>query len=238
MPAGPEMTLAQQKLINGVTVVSTMLGAKINALTVAWVSRVSYSPPLVMIAIGKTRYSHDMIKESGVFAVNVLSTADIETARHFGLKSGRKTDKFEGLRYGTKTTGSPILDDCMAWMDCRVVSKHDAGSHTIFIGEVLDGAVKKNEDALVYDKEKIFGKTDGVAKRQEGRMLNYYHVKNGKAVVFDCRHHDHTEDEEGVLVYADDPEAALIIARKHAKGKTQPEYVTCGSCRKPHPVLR
>ncbi|GEM_PF-918270 len=238
MPAVPEITLAQQKLVNGVTVVSTKLDTKINALTVAWVSRVSYSPPLVMISIGKTRYSHDMIKESGVFAVNVLSADDIETARHFGLKSGRKTDKFEGFRYGTKATGSPVLDDCMAWMDCRVVSKLDAGSHTIFLGEVLDAAVKRDEAALVYDKEKIFGKTNGVTKRQEGRMLNYYHVKDGKANVFDCRNHDHTEDEEGVLVYADDPEAALIIARKHARGEIQPAYVTCGSCSKPHPVLR
>lgn len=238
MPAGPEMTLAQQKLINGVTVVSTILGAKTNALTVAWVSRVSYSPPLVMIAIGKTRYSHEMIKESGVFAVNVLSAADIETARHFGLKSGRKTDKFKGFRYGTKATGSPVLDDCIAWMDCRVVSKHDAGSHTIFIGEVLDGAVKRDEAALVYDKEKIFAKTDGVANRQEGRMLNYYLVKNGNAVIFDCRDHDHAEDENGVLVYTDTPDEALIVAQKYAKGKIKPEYITCGSCSKPHPVLR
>lgn len=69
-------------------------------------------------------------------------------------------------------------------------------------------------------------------------MLNYYHVKNGKAVVFDCRNHDHAEDEKGVLVYADDPETALIIAQKHVKGEIQPEYVTCGSCSKPHPVLR
>lgn len=168
MPAGPEITLAQQKLVNSVTVVSTTLGAKINALTVAWVSRVSYSPPLLMISIGKTRYSHDMIKESGVFAVNVLSPADIETARHFGLKSGRKTDKFESVRFGTKATGSPVLADCIAWMDCRVVSRHDAGSHTIFIGEVLDAEVKRDEAALVYDKEKIFGKTDGRCKETGG----------------------------------------------------------------------
>lgn len=156
MPVKPETALAQQKLVNGVTIVSTRLNGRANALTVAWVSRVSYSPSLLMISIGKTRHSHDMIKESGVFAVNVLGAESRETAKHFGLKSGKKMDKFEGVEYETKVTGSPILKDSVAWMDCRVVSRHDAGSHTIFIGEVLDGEVTREAAPLVYDKKTFF----------------------------------------------------------------------------------
>lgn len=156
MSAKPGITLAQQKLINGVTVVSTILDGKANALTVAWISRVSYAPPLIMVSIGKTRHSHDMIKESGVFAVSVLSPENREIGKHFGLRSGRKMDKFEGIEYDTKTTGSPILKDCAAWMDCRVVSWHDAGSHTIFIGEVIDGDANAEKPSLVYDKEGFF----------------------------------------------------------------------------------
>ncbi len=156
MSAKPEAVLAQKKLVNGVTVVSTKLNNRVNALTVAWVSRVSYAPPLLMVSIGKTRHSHDMIKESGVFAVNVLGSESKETAKHFGLKSGKKIDKFEGIEYDTKVTGSPILKDCVAWMDCRVVSHHDAGSHTVFIGEILDGGVTVERTPLVYDKESFF----------------------------------------------------------------------------------
>lgn len=156
MSVRPEASLAQQKLVNGVTVVSTKLNGRANALAVAWVSRVSYAPPLLMVSIGKTRHSHDMIKESGVFAVNVLGPESKETAKHFGLKSGKKIDKFEGVEYDAKVTGSPILKDCVAWMDCRVVSHHDAGSHTIFIGEILDGEVTGEKPPLIYDKASFF----------------------------------------------------------------------------------
>lgn len=144
---------ALKKLTHGVYVISTRCGDRVNAMTAAWVARASFSPPLVTIAIGKTRYSHDLIKEGGVFAINVLGREGIPAGKHFGLTTGRKTDKFANLSYDTKVTGSPILRDALAYLDCKVVSHHDAGDHTIFIGEVLDGAVLKDEGPLVYHRE-------------------------------------------------------------------------------------
>ncbi|MBI5493030.1 MAG: flavin reductase [Deltaproteobacteria bacterium] len=157
MSVKPEVSHAQKYILNGVFVISTKLGDRVNAMTAAWVSRASFDPPLITVSIGKTRFSHDMIKDSGVFAVNVLGPEHIQTGKHFGLKTGRKTDKFAGMDYDVKATGSPILKDCIAWMDCRVVSSHDAGDHTLFIGEVVDGGVVKEGSApLVYDKEGFF----------------------------------------------------------------------------------
>lgn len=152
-----EISLAQKHIVHGVYVISTCFNGKVNALTAAWVARASFVPPLITISVGKTRYSHDMIRDSGVFAVNVLGPEDIELGKHFGLKTGRKTDKFEGMEYDTKSTGSPILKTCVSWMDCRVRSFHDAGDHTIFIGEVLDGGViREGVSTLIYDKDSFF----------------------------------------------------------------------------------
>lgn len=156
MPVKPEVSLAQRKIVHGVYVISTRLGERVNAMTAAWVARASFEPPLITVAVGKTRYSHDMIRDSGVFAVNVLGEDNIPAGKHFGLKSGRKTDKFEGVEYDTSVTGSPILRDALAWMDCKVVSFHDAGDHTIFIGEVLEGGVNRDEPTLIYDKESFY----------------------------------------------------------------------------------
>lgn len=153
----PEISAAEHRLIHGVYVISTKLGDKVNAMTAAWVGRASFSPPLVTVSIGKTRFSHDMIKASGIFAINVLGTGNIEVGKHFGLKSGRKTDKFADVAYDTKTTGAPILRDCIAWMDCKVISSHDAGDHTLFIGEVLDAGVLSNDaQTLLYDRDNFF----------------------------------------------------------------------------------
>ncbi|MFQ5442158.1 MAG: flavin reductase family protein [Thermodesulfobacteriota bacterium] len=153
----PEITLAQRSIINGIYVISTKLGDRVNAMTAAWVSRASFIPPLVTIAVGKTRFSHHMIEESGVFAVNALGQGGIETAKHFGLKSGADTDKFEGIDYDTKVTGSPIIRGALAWVDCKVYSTLDVGDHTLFVGEILDGGVLREGDTIVYKREDIFG---------------------------------------------------------------------------------
>lgn len=152
-----EVSNAQKKIMHGVYVISTRLGDKVNAMTAAWVARASFVPPLVTVAVGKARFSHDMIKESGVFAINVLGPDNVETGKHFGLKTGRKTDKFAGVDYDTKVTGSPILKDCIAWLDCKVVGAHDAGDHTLFVGEILDGGVLRDDaQPIVYERDNFF----------------------------------------------------------------------------------
>jgi flavin reductase (DIM6/NTAB) family NADH-FMN oxidoreductase RutF len=153
-----EVSKAQKYIAHGVYVISTVHEGRVNALTAAWVARASFVPPLITVSIGKTRFSHGMILDSGVFAVSILAPDEIEMGRHFGLKTGRKTDKFEGIDYETRVTGSPILKKCIAWLDCKVVSFHDAGDHTIFIGEVLDGGVnREGASTLIYDRESFFG---------------------------------------------------------------------------------
>lgn len=156
MEVKPEISHAQKHIIHGVYIISTKLGDKVNALTAAWVARASFVPPLITVSVGKTRYSHDMIAKSGVFAVNVLGPENINHGKHFGLKTGKKTDKFEGIDYDTKVTGSPILKDCISWLDCKVVGTHDAGDHTLFIGEVLDGGVIREGKALIYDRDSFY----------------------------------------------------------------------------------
>lgn len=156
MEIKPEISRAQGLITHGVYVISTKLEERVNAMTAAWLSRVSFSPPLLTVAIGRARFTHNMIMDSGVFAVNILGPGQLALGRHFGMKTGRKTDKFASVEYDVKTTGSPILRDCVAWMDCKVSAHHEAGDHTLFIGEVVDGGVIKKEAPLVYDKESFF----------------------------------------------------------------------------------
>jgi flavin reductase (DIM6/NTAB) family NADH-FMN oxidoreductase RutF len=141
---------------NGVFVITTKDGEKLNGMTAAWVTRVSFSPPLLAVSIGKTRYSHEMIERSGIFAVNVLSEGQVPEGKHFGFLSGRKTDKLKDIEYTTAETGSPILKDISAYMDCRVTGACDAGDHTIFVGEVIDSEVYEENRPLIYRHEDFF----------------------------------------------------------------------------------
>jgi flavin reductase (DIM6/NTAB) family NADH-FMN oxidoreductase RutF len=145
------------KIQNGVCIVTSYRDDKVNGLAVAWASQVSYNPPMVMVSVGPGRYTHDMIKESGSFAVNILGESKIELARLFGLKSGRKINKFENVDFERKSTGAPILKDAIAYLDCKVHSSHTAGDHTIFVGSIEDCEIRSDEAPLVYRTTDYWG---------------------------------------------------------------------------------
>jgi flavin reductase (DIM6/NTAB) family NADH-FMN oxidoreductase RutF len=144
-------------LVHGVYVVTTRVGDKINGMTAAWVSQVSLNPLLVMVAIAPARYSHDLIKESGVLAVNVLTADQVDLGKRFGYKSGRKVDKCAGLDWITAATGAPILPQAYAYLDLKLVSTFPAGDHTLFLGEVVAAKILHPQARpLVFKKTDFF----------------------------------------------------------------------------------
>ncbi len=146
-----------RSLVHGVYVVTTRCGDRLNGMTAAWVSQVSLRPLLLMVSIAPTRYSHDLIMESRVFAINVLTSAQVDLGKRFGLQSGRKVDKFTGLDYITAATGSPILPQAQAYFDLNLLDTHSAGDHTLFVGEVLEAKIlHPEEESQVFSYENFF----------------------------------------------------------------------------------
>jgi flavin reductase (DIM6/NTAB) family NADH-FMN oxidoreductase RutF len=150
-------TEAFTALVHGVYVVTTRVGEKVNGMTAAWVSQVSLNPLLVMVSIAPARFSHTLIKESGIFAINVLTKDQAELAKRFGFKSGRKIDKFVGLDYLTAITGAPILPQAFAYLDLKLVHTYVAGDHTLFVGEVMEAKIlHPHSQPLVFNKSDFF----------------------------------------------------------------------------------
>jgi flavin reductase (DIM6/NTAB) family NADH-FMN oxidoreductase RutF len=144
-------------LVHGVYVVTTRVGEKVNGMTAAWACQVSLNPLLVMVSIAPARYSHTLIKESGIFAINVLTSDQAELAKRFGFKSGRKIDKFAGLDYLTAATGAPILPQAYAYLDLHLVHTYAVGDHTLFVGEVKDAKILHPQSRpLVFNKNDFF----------------------------------------------------------------------------------
>jgi len=144
-------------LVHGVYVVTTRFEDLVNGMTAAWVSQVSLHPLLVMASIAPSRYSHNLIKESGIFAINVLDSTQVELGKRFGYKSGRKVDKFAGLEWFTAATGAPILPQAFAYFDLKLVDTCPAGDHTLFVGEVVEARIlHPQSQALVFKKSDFF----------------------------------------------------------------------------------
>jgi flavin reductase (DIM6/NTAB) family NADH-FMN oxidoreductase RutF len=149
--------VAFRSLVHGVYVITTRCGDRVNGMTAAWVSQVSLKPLLLMVSIAPSRYSHDLIMESRVFAVNVLTSEQVDLGKRFGFASGRRVDKFAGLDYLTAATGSPILPQAQAYFDLNLVDTHPAGDHTLFVGEAVEAKILHPElQPLVFSKESFF----------------------------------------------------------------------------------
>jgi flavin reductase (DIM6/NTAB) family NADH-FMN oxidoreductase RutF len=143
---------AMSHLSHGVYVLGTRRGREMTAMTAAWVARVSEHPPSVAVAVRDDRYTHGVILESATFSLSVLRDDQVNVATHFGETSGEYHDKLHGIPYGQSPGGSPVLLDCLAYLDCKVLDTAQAGDHTVFIGEVIAGESYSGPSyPLLYD---------------------------------------------------------------------------------------
>lgn len=135
---------------SGVSVVTTRVAEDVYGLTVSGFVGVSLDPPLVMVSVGHDQASHDRLREGGCYGVSLLRADQADLSNRFaGLQEG-VTDRFEGIAHHPVISGAPILDDCLAWFDCRLDAMHVVGDHTLFIGAVLAGDVVSDAPPLVF----------------------------------------------------------------------------------------
>lgn len=143
--------IVSKAITHGVYIITTRIKEKINGMTAAWVSQASLQPLMLMVSVAPARHTHRLIKESGYFAINTLSEDQRDLAKHFGFKSGREVDKFEGLSFFDAPQGSPVLSDALAFFECKLSNSFTAGDHTLFVGNVITAKIlKDNKKPLIF----------------------------------------------------------------------------------------
>jgi flavin reductase (DIM6/NTAB) family NADH-FMN oxidoreductase RutF len=132
---------------SGVTVITTQHVGQYHGTTVSSFCSLSLDPPLILVCLDLKSTSHDLISESGVFGVNILAEQDQWLSRHFAL---RTPDKFSDVLYHLGQVGVPLLDNALATLECRVISRYPGGDHSIFIGEVVTSSIASDKQPLLY----------------------------------------------------------------------------------------
>ncbi|MBP7321215.1 MAG: flavin reductase family protein [Lachnospiraceae bacterium] len=115
------------------------LNGEENALAVGYCGNCSYAPPMVMVGIVPSRYSYEMIKESGCFVVNIATKDYQETFDYLGKASKRDCDKLKEKNVRLENgviVNAPLLADCPVNIECTIVDSIMTGSHEMFIGKV------------------------------------------------------------------------------------------------------
>ncbi len=141
------------KLGYGLYVVTSRKSDKLNGQIANTVFQITSEPPTVAVSINKKNLTWEYIKDSGAFAVSVMcQEAPLSFIGQLGFKSGRDIDKLAGVHYKVSTTGVPIVtDNATSYLEAKVTNELDVGTHTIFIGGVIDGDVLNDKACMTYD---------------------------------------------------------------------------------------
>ena len=138
----------------GLFVLSARRGDKDNGCITNTAIQVTTTPNRIVVAVNKSNYTHDMVAETGRFAVSILSEeAKFDLFQRFGFQSGRDVDKFAGFEAHTARDADGIryvTQGTNAWLSCKVVSMTDLGTHTLFLADVLDGGVISSVPSATY----------------------------------------------------------------------------------------
>ena len=147
-----KIDLAYRFLTPGCTVlVTSAWEEEADILTVSWQTPVSKDPPLFAISVAKGHHSHRLIDRSGAYVINIPNEYLLKEVMYCGSHSGRDVDKFAETKL-TPEPGDkvevPHIQECVAYIECRVNSAYQAGDHTLFVGEALKAEMTRG----IFDK--------------------------------------------------------------------------------------
>jgi flavin reductase (DIM6/NTAB) family NADH-FMN oxidoreductase RutF/rubredoxin len=138
----------------GMYVVSSFRGKELNGQIANTVFQITSTPPTIAISINKQNLTHEFIVSSGFFSVSILEQeTPLAFIGQFGFKSGRAEDKFKNVKYKLLESGCPVVaDNSLGYLECKVVKQFDCGTHTVFLGEVINSEIlKSGKKAMTYE---------------------------------------------------------------------------------------
>ncbi|MDP8229695.1 MAG: rubredoxin [Candidatus Gorgyraea atricola] len=136
----------------GMYIVASNKGDSLNGQIANAVIQITSDPVTVAVSINKQNLTHEFIEKSSRFSVSILSEdTPLNFIGKFGFASGRKEDKFKGIKSKRLSSGCPVVVDySLGYFDAKVVNKLDCGTHTLFLGEMLESEILKTGTPMTY----------------------------------------------------------------------------------------
>jgi flavin reductase (DIM6/NTAB) family NADH-FMN oxidoreductase RutF len=134
----------------GVTVMTTTAGERMHGMTVSAFASVSLEPMLILVSVERSTIMHRLVLESGAFAINILGARSEATARFFADNARLSVPEFREGGYRLGATGSPLLNEATGFIEATVHGTHEAGDHTIMVGQVVALDIVSEEPPLLY----------------------------------------------------------------------------------------
>jgi flavin reductase (DIM6/NTAB) family NADH-FMN oxidoreductase RutF len=140
---------------SGLFIVGSRAGERRNGMTCNWTTQLGFDPKLVGVSVEKDAVTHELISEGRVFALCIVDREDRAIVRKFTkpVDVDLEAHTLNGFPFHDGVSGAPILDQAVAYVDCELRSTVDVGSHSLFLGEIVDAAFQKDEETPVLRME-------------------------------------------------------------------------------------
>ncbi|MDE0804883.1 MAG: flavin reductase family protein [Acidimicrobiales bacterium] len=133
------------KIPNALALVGSRAGDERNGMTTSWITQLSMEPVLIGVGVDNTAVTHRLITEGGSFTVNLWSADDTRVFVKFSKPATFEDGALNGRAVRDGVTGAPVFEEAIAYADCTVRQSHDLGTHTLFIGEVVDAGIRDDD---------------------------------------------------------------------------------------------
>ncbi len=133
------------KIPNALALVGSRAGDERNGMTTSWITQLSMEPVLIGIGVDNSAVTHRLISEGGCFTVNLWDSDDTRVFVKFSKPAKDDGSTLNGRLVRSGRSGAPIFTEAIAWMDCEVRQSLDLGTHTLFIGELIDAGINDDE---------------------------------------------------------------------------------------------
>lgn len=134
---------------NGLYVIGVKGKDALHGFTGSWLSQCSMKPPRIMLGVRHDTHSLELIKETKVFTVNLVSKNDRKVLEQFFKPAPPSGNRFGDISFSLKKTGAPVLDCALSYLECEVKDIFEGGDHSIVVGEVIEAEVLKDEHPLI-----------------------------------------------------------------------------------------
>jgi 3-hydroxy-9,10-secoandrosta-1,3,5(10)-triene-9,17-dione monooxygenase reductase component len=134
----------------GVTVITAAADGELQGMTANAVTSLSLDPVMLLICVDRGSHTHRILEAGGAFAVNILGEHQEDVSRLFAKKAEPERGTLRGQPFRIGKSGAPVLEDCLAFVECRIAEVHSGGDHTIFLGEVVDLGIVNDVRPLLF----------------------------------------------------------------------------------------
>lgn len=147
------------KIPNALALIGSASGEEWNGMTASWITQLSMEPVLIGVGVDNKAVTHRLISEGGSFTVNLWSSEDTRPFVKFSKPAEREGNTLNDRPVTTATTGAPVFEEAIAWMDCEVRQSIDLGTHTLFVGEIVDAGLNDEDQraAAMSDTRMKYG---------------------------------------------------------------------------------